>query len=122
MGEVYNRIRLGQLWVNAERKLTPGAERKLQAQLGDAADSMMTFSSDDVAFTARISTPMKQRRVDLTSSTCSCLTRTQHRDACRHLIATLLECNVVESAYELRGECYTVASYQEYLSQNTRDP
>ncbi|KAL7681794.1 hypothetical protein Plhal304r1_c054g0139301 [Plasmopara halstedii] len=71
MGEAYNRVRLGQSWVNAERKLTPRAERKFQVQLGDAADYMVTFSSDDVAFTARISSLMKQRRVDLKSSTCS---------------------------------------------------
>ncbi|CEG50362.1 Zinc finger, SWIM-type [Plasmopara halstedii] len=115
MGEAYNRFRLGQLWVNAERKPTPRAERNFQAQLGDTANYMVTFSSDDVAFTARISNSMKQRRVDLTSSTCSCLTQTQHRIACHHPIATPLECNMVESAYELMGECYTVASYQENL-------
>ncbi|CEG47253.1 Zinc finger, SWIM-type [Plasmopara halstedii] len=94
MGEAYNRVRLGQLWVNADRKLTPRAEH-------------------DVAFIARISNPTKQRRLDLKSLTCSCLTCTQHRIACRHLIATILDYNMVESAYELMDECYTVASYQE---------
>ncbi|CEG37897.1 uncharacterized protein PHALS_05945 [Plasmopara halstedii] len=89
MGEAYNRVRLGQLWVNAERKLTPRAEH-------------------DVAFTARISNPMKQRRVEM---------KNRRVHACRHLIATLLECNMAQSAYELMGECYRVALYQENLGK-----
>lgn len=112
MGESYSRVQLSKQWVHAGRVATPRAEGKLQEQLKDAAEYGVTFSSDDVAFVARVTAPLKQRRVDTRTATCSCSTLKQHRIPCRHLVATLMASGMADTAYELMGECYTVAAYR----------
>jgi hypothetical protein len=112
MSESYARFKLALMWEAAGRVVTPRAERKLQAQLLEAAEYTVTFSSDNIAFVSRVSSPLKQRCVDTQSATCSCATWQQYRIPCRHLIATLLASNMADTSYELMGECYLLSAYQ----------
>lgn len=74
MSERYNQVKLISMWEAAGRVVTPRAERNLQAQLLQAAEYTVTFSSDSIAFVSRASSPLRQRRVDAQSATCLCAT------------------------------------------------
>lgn len=96
-------------------KVTPRTQGKIQEQLKEASDYVVTHSSDDVAFVARISHPLKQRRVDVRGSTCSCTTWRQQRIPCRHLIAILVQRRTTDRIFELVGPSHTIASYEQSL-------
>ena len=78
----------------------------------DAAGYGVTFSSDNVAFVARLSNQLEQHRVDTKNVPCSCETWKQHKISCHHFIATLRAVDKPNTAYELMGNCYKIAAYQ----------
>lgn len=111
MGDCYKRVQLHSKWTKAGLKVTPRSQGKIQVQLREAAEYGVTHSSDDVAYVARISHPLNQRRVDASNATCSCTMWNQQRIPCRHLIAVLLDKRAGDNVFDLAGPCHTLTSY-----------
>jgi hypothetical protein len=115
MGGCFDRVQLHKKWTEAGLKVTPRTHGKIQEQLKEASEYVVTHSSEDVAFVARISNPLKQRRVDVKGSTCSCATWRQQRIPCRHLIAIFEQRHSKDKIFEIVGPSHMVSSYEQSL-------
>ena len=88
MGEMYNRSKQLQTRIVKEEPVTPRAEMKFQAQL-KVTEHSAVFSSDGIAYVARVTYPLKQRRVNTETPECSCMAWMQIKVPCRHVIVAL---------------------------------
>ena len=112
MGETYSRSKQLKTWVDKGRRITPRADMKFQTQLKAAEEYSAVFSSDDVAFVARVTYPLKRRRVDTVTPECSCVTWMQLKVPCRHILAALTGQESPPVISHLFSDCYKVTTFQ----------
>ena len=74
MGEMYNWSKQLQTWLGKGRHVAFRSEMKLQSQLKAAEEYSAVFSSDGIAYVARVTHHLKQRQVNTETPECSCMT------------------------------------------------
>nr|CCA26858.1 AlNc14C422G11540 [Albugo laibachii Nc14] len=113
MGETYYRSKQLKTWVDKGRRITPRAEMEFQTRLKVAEEYSAVFSSDDVAFVARVTYPLKRRRVDTVTPECSCVTWMQLKVPCRHILAALTGPESPPVISDLVSDCYKVTTFED---------
>ena len=86
---------------------------KFQAQLKAAEEYSAVFSSNNIAYVARVIHSLKQRRVNTETPECSCMTCMQLNFPCRHIIAALTGQGENPVIRDLFGDCYKVKTFQD---------
>ena len=78
---------------------------KFKDQLKAAEEYSAVFSSDGIAYVARVTHPLKQRRVNTETPECSCMTCMQLNFPCRHIIAALTVQGEKPVIQDIVGDC-----------------
>ena len=86
---------------------------KFQTQLKAAEQYSFFFRSDDFAVVARVTHPLKQRRVDAVTPECSCVIWMQLKVPCHHILAALTGQENPPVISDLISDCYKVTTLQD---------
>ncbi|RLN68751.1 hypothetical protein BBJ29_006482 [Phytophthora kernoviae] len=112
MQDAYERNVLARKWKKQDRKVTQGAKDLYDMQCRRIGEYKVSRASEFVSFVTNMSKPPShRRRVDLQSSTCTCAFIDQYAIPCRHLIAVLLFCDLLDTAVDRFAPGYLVDNY-----------
>jgi hypothetical protein len=112
MESAFERNALASKWKQQGRRVTARAQELYESQFRRIGEYKVSRASEMVAFVSALNkSPSLRRRVDLSTSSCTCSFIDQHAIPCRHLIAVLLFCNQMDSVYERFAPCYLVDNF-----------
>lgn len=112
METAFERNALASKWKQQGRRVTARAQELYESQFRRVGEYKVSRASETVAFVSELNkSPSLRRRVDLSTSSCTCSFIDQHAIPCRHLIAVLLFCSQMDSVYERFAPCYLVDNY-----------
>ncbi|KAH7488288.1 uncharacterized protein KRP23_2241 [Phytophthora ramorum] len=112
MQGAFERSMLAAKWKRQTRKVTQGAQELYDTQCKRIGEYKVSRASETVAFVTQLNKdPSLRRRVDLQASTCSCSFIDQYAIPCRHLIAVLLFCELMDSVIDRFAPGYLVDNY-----------
>lgn len=112
MKDTFERSECSSKWVQSGRKITPRAQELYDAQCKRVGEYKVSRASDTVAFVAQVNkSPSLRRRVDLETNTCSCAFIDQYAIPCRHLIAVLMFCDLMDTVCDRFAPAYLVEKY-----------
>jgi len=108
----FERSMLAAKWKQQKRKVTQGAQDLYDAECKRIGEYKVSRASETVAFVTQMNKdPSLRRRVDLQASTCTCAFIDQYAIPCRHLIAVLLFCNLMDTVIDRFAPGYLVDNY-----------
>ncbi|GMF21757.1 unnamed protein product [Phytophthora lilii] len=112
MQDAFERSTLVTKWKKQNRKVTQGAQDLYDTECKRIGEYKVSRASETVAFVTRMNKdPSLRRRVDLQASTCTCTFIDQYAIPCRHLIAVLLFCELMDSVIDRFAPGYLVDNF-----------